>query len=199
MVTGWLLWQWIGGHLPGYGGGRGLGGRAVVWFIGALRLGYLWLYGSTREWLRLLVAARLVPFVGLGLSVHLPNYDVLKSYNHVPFFIYRTVSVVIYKPVSVVIYHVESPRCLGTMRVHSFMCWTIYLMQNILLALKRYSNPHKNVTCTQDDHSSLVTEPWASELPACQNLVRLLLHPWWDNRPILIFIQSLPNLYLIVT
>jgi hypothetical protein len=43
MVTGGLIWQWIGGHLPGCGGGGGLGVRA------ALRLDYLWLYGSIFE------------------------------------------------------------------------------------------------------------------------------------------------------
>ena len=44
---------WIGGHLPGCGGGGGLGVRAVLSF-GALRLGYLWLYENSPEWLRLL-------------------------------------------------------------------------------------------------------------------------------------------------
>ena len=39
---------WIGGHLPGCGGGGGLGKRAAFTF-GALRLGYLWLYGSIYE------------------------------------------------------------------------------------------------------------------------------------------------------
>jgi hypothetical protein len=29
MVIGGLLWQWIGGHLPGCGGGGGLGVRAA--------------------------------------------------------------------------------------------------------------------------------------------------------------------------
>jgi len=29
MATGGLLWQWIGGHLPGCGGGGGLGVRAA--------------------------------------------------------------------------------------------------------------------------------------------------------------------------
>jgi hypothetical protein len=29
MVTNELLWQWIGGHLPGCGGGGGLGVRAA--------------------------------------------------------------------------------------------------------------------------------------------------------------------------
>ena len=38
MVTGGLLWQWIGG--PGCGGGGGLGVRAVFYF-GALRLDHL--------------------------------------------------------------------------------------------------------------------------------------------------------------
>ena len=35
MVTGGLLWQWIGGHLPGCGGGGGLGVRAfsLIWCI----------------------------------------------------------------------------------------------------------------------------------------------------------------------
>jgi len=28
-VTGGLLWQWIGGHLPGCGGGGDLGVRAI--------------------------------------------------------------------------------------------------------------------------------------------------------------------------
>jgi len=33
MVTDGLLWQWIGGHLPGCGGGGGLGEKAVffIW------------------------------------------------------------------------------------------------------------------------------------------------------------------------
>ena len=53
MVTGELLWQWIGKHLPGCGDGGGLGVRAAFYF-GALRLGYLWLYGTSYEWLRLL-------------------------------------------------------------------------------------------------------------------------------------------------
>ena len=53
MVTGELLWQWIGGHLLGCGGGAGLGVRAAFQF-GAVRLGYLWLYGSSHERLRLL-------------------------------------------------------------------------------------------------------------------------------------------------
>jgi hypothetical protein len=48
MVTGGLLWQWIGGHVPGCGGGGGLGVKAAFKF-GALRLSYLWLYGSSRE------------------------------------------------------------------------------------------------------------------------------------------------------
>jgi hypothetical protein len=29
MVTRGLLWQWIGEHLPGWGGGEGLGVRAA--------------------------------------------------------------------------------------------------------------------------------------------------------------------------
>jgi len=37
MVTGGLLWQWIGEHLPGCGGGEGLGVRADFYF-GSLRL-----------------------------------------------------------------------------------------------------------------------------------------------------------------
>ena len=41
MMTGGLFWQWIGGHLPGCGGGGGLGVSAVFLF-GALRLGCLW-------------------------------------------------------------------------------------------------------------------------------------------------------------
>jgi len=54
MVTGGLLWRWIGGgHLPGCGSGGGLGVGAVFLF-GALRLGFLWLYGGIRECLRLL-------------------------------------------------------------------------------------------------------------------------------------------------
>jgi len=48
MVTGKLLWQRIGGHLPGCDGDGGLGVTASFWF-GASRLGYLWLYGSSRE------------------------------------------------------------------------------------------------------------------------------------------------------
>jgi len=49
MVTGGLLWQWIGGDLPtGCGGGGGLGVRAAFLF-GALRLGYLWLYENSWE------------------------------------------------------------------------------------------------------------------------------------------------------
>jgi hypothetical protein len=37
MVTGGLLWQWIGGHLPGCGGSGGFGVRAIFIF------GALWL------------------------------------------------------------------------------------------------------------------------------------------------------------
>jgi len=48
MVTGGLLWQWIGGHLPGRGGSGSLGLGAAFLF-GASKLGYLWLYGSSRE------------------------------------------------------------------------------------------------------------------------------------------------------
>ena len=48
MVTDGLHWQWMGEHLPGCGGGGGLGVRAAFKF-GALRLGYLWLYGSSRK------------------------------------------------------------------------------------------------------------------------------------------------------
>ena len=35
MMTGGTLWQWIGGHLPGCGGGGGLGVRAFfnIWCI----------------------------------------------------------------------------------------------------------------------------------------------------------------------
>jgi len=35
MVTGGLLWHWIGGHLPEYGGGRGLGVTAAFSIGGA--------------------------------------------------------------------------------------------------------------------------------------------------------------------
>ena len=36
VVTGGLLWQWIGGHLPGCGGGGGLGVESwfLMWCIG---------------------------------------------------------------------------------------------------------------------------------------------------------------------
>jgi hypothetical protein len=43
-----LLWQWIGGHIPGCNGKGGLGVTAAF-LCGALRLNYLWLYGSNRE------------------------------------------------------------------------------------------------------------------------------------------------------
>ena len=52
-MTDGLHWQWMGGHLPRCGGGGGLGVRAAFKF-GALRLGYLWLYGNSRECFRLL-------------------------------------------------------------------------------------------------------------------------------------------------
>ena len=47
MVTGRLLWQWIGGHLPGCGGSGGLGVRAA--FFCALRLPLGCLYGKSRK------------------------------------------------------------------------------------------------------------------------------------------------------
>ena len=48
IMTGGLLWRWIGKHLSGCRGGGGLGVRAAFYF-GALRLGYLWLYGTSCE------------------------------------------------------------------------------------------------------------------------------------------------------
>jgi len=44
----WWIAQAIDGWTSGCGGGGGLGKRAAFTF-GALRLGYLWLYGSSRE------------------------------------------------------------------------------------------------------------------------------------------------------
>jgi hypothetical protein len=43
MVTGELLWQWIGGHLPECGGGGGLGVRAVFNLVqwGSAICGYM--------------------------------------------------------------------------------------------------------------------------------------------------------------
>ena len=55
MVTGGLLWQWIGEHLPGCGGGSGSLGARSPYDLVDYKLGYLWLYGSSHEWLWLLL------------------------------------------------------------------------------------------------------------------------------------------------
>ena len=44
----WIALAMVWRTLPGCGGGGDLGARAAFKF-GALRLGYLWLYGSSRE------------------------------------------------------------------------------------------------------------------------------------------------------